>query len=60
MTPLSILLELQERLSALPADIDCKAAQGSKKVTLGQMMQSAEGGSVSQNLQKIHTQLFGK
>jgi hypothetical protein len=44
----------------LPADIDCKAAQESKKVTLGQMMQSAGGGSVSQNLQKIHTQLFGK
>lgn len=44
----------------LPADIDCNAAQESKKVTLGQMMQSAGGGSVSQNLQKMHTQLFGK
>ena len=44
----------------LPADIDCKAAQESKKVTLGQMMQSAGGGSVSQNLQKMYTQLFGK
>lgn len=44
----------------LPADIDCKAAQESKKVSFGQMLQSAGGGSVSQAIEKIHNQLFGK
>jgi hypothetical protein len=44
----------------LPADIDCKAAQESKKATLGQMFQSSGGGSVSQKIEKIHNQLYGK
>jgi len=44
----------------LPADIDCKAAQESKKVSFGQMMQSAGGGTVSQGIEKLHNQLFGK
>lgn len=44
----------------LPVDIDCNAAQTSKKVSVGQMMQSAGGGSFSQNIQKMHNQLFGK
>ncbi len=44
----------------LPSDIDCKAAQESKKISFGQMMQSAGGGTVSQGIEKIHNQLFGK
>ena len=44
----------------LPSDIDCNAAQTSKKVSVGQMMQRTGGGSVSQNMQKMHYQLFSK
>lgn len=44
----------------LPSDIDCRAAQESKKVSFGQMMQSAGGGTVNQGIEKIHIQLFGK
>lgn len=43
----------------IPSDIDLKAAKESKKATFSQMMQ-AGGGKVTQEIEKIHNQLFGK
>lgn len=43
----------------IPFDIDLKAAKASSKPTFSQMLQSG-GGKVTQEIEKIHNQLFGK
>jgi len=43
----------------LPFDIDLKAAKESSKPSLSQMLQSG-GGKVTQGIEKMHNQLFGK
>jgi hypothetical protein len=43
----------------IPSDIDLKAAKESSKPSLSQMLQSG-GGKVTQGIEKIHNQLFGK